>query len=497
MERLSGLDTSFLHLETPRVHMHVGMAAVLDPADMPGGYSFRRVADYIADRVARHREFRRRLVRVPFDLHHPVWVDDPDFDVIHHVRQVALPKPGGLREFGAMVGRISSTPLDRSRALWEAWVIEGLEDGRFGLMLKLHHAAVDGVSGARFLMHFLEPSPTPQALPPPPLHAAEALPNDAQLVAHAIRSRLGQPVQGARVLARTLRNYGLVVGRQLLSQEPAGGRPLRAPHAPFNASVSARRNLAMTRVPLSEIKQIKRVLGVTVNDVVLAIAGGALRSYLKRRNALPSDSLTAVCPISVRTETEMGDMNNKVSAMWSTLGTHLADPLERVRLISQVTASAKVEHHVMGADMLQEWAELAAPNMLRFAVRFYCDTRLADRHRPIHNLVLSNVPGPRVPLYLAGAKLEAVYPMGPVMEGAGLNLTVISYLDSMDFGFFVDDELVPDVWGLAADTNAAFAEIRAAALGPVTEPCDARAEETRAYASSPCYQHELDGDSRE
>jgi len=470
MERLSGLDTSFLCLETPRVHMHVGIAAVLDPAEMPGGYSFRRVADYIADRVARHREFRRRLLRVPFDLHHPVWVDDPDFDVIHHVHQVALPKPGGLRELGAMVGRISSTPLDRSRALWEAWVIEGLENDRFGLMLKLHHAAVDGVSGARFLMHFLELSPTPQALPPPPPHEAEAVPNDAQLVADAIRSRLKQPLQAARVLGRTLRNYGIVVGRQVLSEQPAGGRPLRAPHAPFNASVSARRNLAMARLPLSEIKQIKRALGVTVNDVVLAIAGGALRRYLERGNALPSDSLTAVCPISVRTEMEMGDMNNKVSAMWCTLGTHLPDPLERVRLISKVTAAAKVEHHMMGADMLQEWAEIAAPSMLRIAVRFYCDTRLADRHRPIHNLVLSNVPGPRVPLYLAGAKLEAVYPMGPVMEGAGLNLTVISYLDSMDFGFFVDGELVPDVWDLAADTNAAFAEIRAAALGSASEP---------------------------
>lgn len=464
MERLSGLDTSFLLLETPRVHMHVGIAAVLDPTEMPGGYSFRRVADYIADRVARHGEFRRRLMRVPFDLHHPVWVDDPDFDAIHHVRQVALPKPGDLREFGAMVGRISSTPLDRARALWEAWVIEGLENDRFGLMFKLHHAAVDGISGARFLMHFLEPSPAPSALPPPPPHAVEDLPTDAQLVSHAIRSRLRQPVQAVRVLGRTLLNYGNVVHRQMGSEEPAGGRPLRAPRAPFNASVSARRNLAMARLPLDEIKQIKRALDVTINDVVLAIAGGALRQYLTRHDALPSESLTAVCPISVRTETDSESMNNKVSAMWSTLGTHLPDPVERVRLISKVTASAKAEHQMMGADMLQEWAEIAAPNMLRIAVRFYYDTRLADRHRPIHNLVLSNVPGPRFPLYLAGAKLESIYPMGPVMEGAGLNLTVMSYMDSMDFGFFVDSELVPDVWDLVDDTYEAFEALRRAAL---------------------------------
>jgi WS/DGAT/MGAT family acyltransferase len=218
----------------------------------------------------------------------------------------------------------------------------------------------------------------------------------------------------------------------------------------------------MARLPLSEIKQIKGALDVTVNDVVLAIVGGALRGYLQRREALPSDSLTAVCPISVRTETEMAETNNKVSAMWCSLGTHLADPVERVRQISEGTAAAKMEHQIMGADMLQEWAEVAAPNMLRVAVRFYCDARLADRHRPIHNLILSNVPGPRVPLYLAGATLESIYPMGPVMEGAGLNLTVFSYRDSMDFGFFVDDPLVPDVWDLVDDTNVSFRALQRA-----------------------------------
>lgn len=470
MERLSGLDTSFLYLETPRVHMHVGLAAVLDPTQMPGGYSFQRVVDHIADRVARHHELRRRLVRVPFDLHYPLWVDDPDFDVIHHVHQVALPKPGGLREFGAMVGRISSTPLDRSRALWEAWVIEGLEDGRFGLMLKLHHAAVDGVSGARFLMHFLELSPGPSSLPPPPPRPNEDLLSDAQLLAHAIRSRLKQPLQAVQILGRTLFNYGSVIRKQLRSDEPPGGRPLRAPRTPFNASVSARRNLAMARLPLSGIKEIKRALDVTVNDVVLAIAAGALRRYLERRDALPSQSLTAVCPISVRNEMDAADMNNKVSAMWCTLGTDIPDPVERVRAISKVTAAAKAEHQIMGASMLQEWAEIAAPNMLRLAVNFYCDLHLADRHRPIHNLVLSNVPGPRVPLYLGGAKIEALYPTGPVMEGAGLNLTVLSYLDSMDFGFFVDSELVPDVWDLAADTRASFDELHGAATKGVAMP---------------------------
>ncbi|MEZ4288490.1 MAG: wax ester/triacylglycerol synthase family O-acyltransferase [Polyangiales bacterium] len=414
-------------------------------------------------RVQRNSAFRRRLVRVPFDLHHPLWVEDPNFDVIHHVRRVALPAPGGPEQFGEMIRRIISTPLDRSRALWEAWVIEGLSGNRFGLMLKFHHAAVDGVSGASLLMSLFDQSPEAAPYAPPQMPRPERIPSEMELIGHALRSRMKQPVEFAKVAGKTLFRFTDIVQRQLDPSQPVGGRPLNAPRTAFNASVSARRKFATARLSLSDIKEVKNALDVTVNDVVIAVAGGALRSYLQKKNALPNQSLTAVIPISVRNDDEADQANNKVSAMWTSLGTDIADPIARIKVINKSTRGAKEEQQAMGAETLQSWAELAAPRTFNMAMRFYSRMQLADYHRPVHNLVISNVPGPRFPLYLAGAKLEAIYPMGPVMEGSGLNLTVMSYLDSVDFGFLVDSELVPDVWELAAASDEAFKELRRAA----------------------------------
>ena len=463
MERLTGLDASFLYMETPQTPMHVGFATVLDPAEMSGGYSFHRIMEHISERVERTPAFRRRLVQVPFDLHHPLWIDDPNFDIIHHVRQVALPKPGSAQEFGEMVGRIIGTPLDRSRALWEAWVIEGLEGGKVGMMVKFHHAAVDGVSGAGLLMHLFDNSPNPPRAPAAPARQPEQIPSDLELVGHALRSRIKQPVELVQTVGKTVGRLGGMLRGQLDPDASAGARPLQAPRTMFNGSVTARRNLATARLPLSDIKEIKNALDVTVNDVVIAICGGALRHYLQSAQTLPNNSLTAVVPISVRTKEQIGEANNKVSAMWTTLGTNIADPVTRVKQINKVTIGAKREHRAMGAETLQQWAELAAPKTFNMAMRLYSKMQLADKLPPVHNLVISNVPGPRFPLYLAGAKLDAVYLMGPVMEGAGLNVTVMSYLESIDFSFLVDSELVPDVWALARAAEPSFKELRKAA----------------------------------
>ena len=462
MERLAGIDASFLYMETPQVHMHVGFACVLNPCDAPGGYDFDAVMKHVEERASCHRVFRRRLARVPFDLHHPIWVDDPDFDLIHHMHRVALPAPGGAEEFGAMVGRISSSPLDRSKPLWEIWIIEGLEGGRLGLALKMHHSVVDGVSGAGILMHLFDKSPT--TITPPARMSSEPdkVPNDVELFAYALQSRMKQPVEVMRTLGRTItKATGLL--RDMISEgRPAGTRPLGAPRTPFNGSISARRNLATTRLSFKEIREIKNALGCTVNDVILATAGGGLRTYLQGHDALPDASLTAACPVSVRTEEELGDFNNKVSVMWTSLATDSDDPLERVERIHKSTMIAKREFQAMGGDTLRSWAEFAGPRVFNLAVRAYSHQHLADRHRPVHNLVISNVPGPREALYLAGLKLESVYPTGPVMEGMGLNLTVMSYCGFVDFGFFVDSKLVPDAWELARSTKSAFEELREA-----------------------------------
>ena len=462
MERLAGIDASFLYMETPRVHMHVGFACILDPTDSPGGYDPDAVMKHVEERTSCHRVFRRRLVRVPFDLQHPLWVDDPDFDVIRHVHRVARPTPGGPEEFGAMVGRISSTPLDRAKPLWELWIIEGLEGGRVGLALRMHHSVADGVAGAGLLMHLFDKSRTTAATPPPLPREPETVPTDLELLAYGLRSRMKRPAVLARTIGETLQKATGLFRDQINERRPSGTRPLGAPRTPFNASVSSRRNLATTRVSFEEIRRIKNALGCTVNDVILATAGGGLRTYLQELDALPEASLTAACPVSVRTEAESLEFNNKVSVLWTSLATDTDDPIERVERIHANTLIAKREFQAMGGDTIQAWAEFAGPRVFNLAVRAYSRQHLADRHRPVHNLVISNVPGPRESLYLAGLELESVYLTGPVMEGMGLNLTVMSYAGFVDFAFFVDSKLVPDVWDLARATSRAFDELREA-----------------------------------
>jgi diacylglycerol O-acyltransferase len=466
MERLSGLDATFLYFETPTQHMHVSVVAVLDPSAMPGGYTFDAIQDLIASRLHLLPPFHRRLVRVPFDLHHPVWVEDPDFDIIHHVRRISCPAPGGPRELAAVCGRINSTPLDRSRPLWEAWVIEGLADGRFALLTKVHHCAVDGASGAELLVHLFgteraAPPPLPAA-PAPPEH----VPSEEELVRDALSLRARQPLEMLRLARRTASRVLGVARRRRDPGTVIGGTPLTAPRTRFNGAITARRNVAFARVPLASAKAIRKAAGATVNDVVLAICAGTLRRYLERHGELPKQPLVATCPISVRATETTRRSANRVSAMFASLATDVADPVARLRAIQSTTRGAKEEHNAIGADMLQNWAEFAAPTTFSLAARLYARMKLADRHRPVHNLVISNVPGPPFPLYLAGAELVAAYPMGPVFEGAGLNITVISYMGSLDFGFQADARAVPDLWDLAACVEPAFAELADAVGAP-------------------------------
>jgi len=357
-------------------------------------------------------------------------------------------------------GRINSTPLDRGRPLWEAWVIEGLADGRFAFLTKVHHCAVDGASGAELLVHLF--SVDRAAVTPPPAAPAspEHVPTETELVRHAVASRLRQPVEMAQLARRTASAVLDVVRRRRDPATPIGGTPLTAPRTRFNGAITARRSVAFARVPLAQVKAIRKATGVTVNDVVLALCAGTLRRYLLRHGELPPQPLIAVCPISVRDEAASTKPSaNRVSAMFTSLATDVADPLDRLRAIQSVTRGAKEEHNAIGADMLQNWAEFAAPTMFSLAARLYARMKLADRHRPVHNLVISNVPGPPFPLYLAGAELVAAYPMGPVFEGAGLNITVLSYMGSLDFGFNAAANAVPDLWDLASCVEPAFEEL--------------------------------------
>jgi len=463
MERLSGLDATFLYLETPSAHMHVAMTGIYNTSTMPGGYSFEAFRDHIVSRFHRIPAFTRRLVEVPFQLHHPVWIEDPNFDVDYHIRRTAVPEPGGRRELAEVAAQIASIPLDRTRPLWEVWVIEGLKQNRIGFVVKVHHSAIDGSSGAEIMteLYDLEAKPpeTPAANPTEPEH----IPSDLELVTYALASKLRRGRGMVPLIGRTVQGVANVVNNRRDPGGSVGAVPLTAPRAPWNGAISSQRSVAFARIPLDELKEVRRALDVKVNDIVLAVTAGALRLYLEGRDQLPDGPLLAVCPVSVRSADEMGGGGNKVSAMFTSLATDVDDPLERLRVIAASTVGAKAEHNAVGARMLTDWGEFAAPRTFAMASRLYSGMSLADHHRPIHNLVISNVPGPPFPLYLAGAELVAAYPMGPIMEGAGLNVTVLSYRDSVDFGFMADSALVPDVWDLAEHVTTAFNELKAAA----------------------------------
>jgi WS/DGAT/MGAT family acyltransferase len=459
MERLSGLDASFLYLETDAGHMHVAMVGIYDVSTMRDGYSFEALKDHIARRLHVVPPFRRRLVEVPLQFHHPVWIEDPDFDLDYHVRRITCPAPGGRRELGAVAGEIASVPLDRSRPLWEAWVVEGLKHDRVGFIVKVHHAAIDGASGAEIMTALYDL--TPDAEPTEPVELpAERVPNEVELLSYAAMSKLRRARDVVPLVTRTVGSVGSLVRNILDDDSKHGGVPLTAPRTPFNQSIGPSRSVAFARVPLDEAKAIKEALGVKVNDVVLELCAATLRRYLESHDALPDDPLLAVVPVSVRVDDEMGAGGNKVSAMFASLATNVADPAERLHAICESTEGAKEDHNAIGARTLTDWAEWSAPRTFGLASRLYSSMNLANSHRPIHNLVISNVPGPPFPLYLAGAELVAAYPMGPIMDGAGLNITVLSYRNHIDIGFLADADLVPDIWDVAAQVQPAFDELR-------------------------------------
>ena len=485
MERLSGLDSAFLAMETPTMHLHVGITAVIDPTTMTAPYSYTRLRSFIAGRLMTHPTFRRRVVEVPFGLNHALWVEDPDLDLDAHISRHVLPAPGGPRELADLTAAIVGVPLDRSRPLWEIHVVEGLHDGNVALIGKIHHAAVDGISGADLFVHLFDLTPTPaepttgvdpddtgvddgaatrggDATGPSPT-ATHRMPSDIELIGQALMSQARRTLTLPRLLGRTARTATQLVNRHRDPDAAVGAVPLRAPRTPWSAAISSERTVAFARVRLCDVKRVRAVFDVKVNDVVLAVVSGATRRYLAARDALPREPLVAMCPVSVRGEDERGCTDNRVSAMFVHLRTDVEDVVDRVRAIARTTRGAKEDHNAVGATFLQSWADHVAPNAYAVAARLYSRLNIADRHPPIYNVVVSNVPGPDFPLYLDGARLVATYPMGPVMEGAGLNVTVLSYLDNVDFGFLAGAELVPDVSELADHIDDAMAELLAAA----------------------------------
>ena len=466
-ESLSGLDSAFLSLETPTTPMHVMGVFVLDASGANGDYSYERVLRLIEQRAPGLAPFRRRLVEMPVGLDHPVWVDDPDLDVRSHVlREVAAP-PGSERILSDLVARFAAQPLDRTRPLWQLWVVEGLSEGRVALVFKLHHSVADGVSAALLLLRLLGSSlqdgeegalAAPVQSPP--------IPTSSQLLAHAVSRLPRRSVQFARLMLETAKSVPATIRSALGDTEgsPQVAMPFGAPRTPWNRAISSGRTVAFGAAPLADVKLVAAAFDATVNQVVLAACARTLRGYLQAHGGVPDAPLVAAIPVSLRGPEDAEAYGNRISAMLVHLPTHLAEPEEQLLAVRNHAASAKQRHDQVGAGSLGEWAEFLSTRLLEAAAGFYAKRELADHHRPLHNLVISNVRGPAAPLYAAGARLTAAYPLGPLMEGAGINITVMSYEGSVDFGIVACERAVPCASDIALGFGTAVAELHKIAL---------------------------------
>jgi WS/DGAT/MGAT family acyltransferase len=461
MQPLNGLDAAFLTLETPTSHLHVTGVLVFDPATMPGGYSFDRIRQFIGGRLDRVPAFRRRLVSVPLSLGRPVWVDDDGFDLDYHVRRAALPGPGGPEELAGFAADVAGRPLDRSKPLWEMWFVEGVEGGKVAMVAKMHHATIDGVSGANMMGHLLDLEPTPvEDARPIDEWRPERGPSDWELLSRAFVGRVMRRLHLARTTVGTVQAVTGAIGRRVLGRDGGGmATPFTAPSTPFNRAITPHRRVAMTTVPLADVKAVKDKFGTTINNVVLALCGGSLRRYLERHRALPDRPLLAAVPVSVRDDGDDAMGANQLSAMFVSLATEVADPVERLHQVSELARSARREHDASGGSMVLDLGELVSSRLFGIGARLFSQQRMADRVPTPVNLIVSNVPGPDFPLYFAGAKLDALYPLGPIYDGMGLNVTVLSYLDSVGFGFITCSELVPDLWDLASGVDESLREL--------------------------------------
>ena len=482
MRQLTALDAQFLNVESPTTVGHVGSLILLDPDTAPGGtWGLEAVRAVLEPRMHLAAPLRQRLIEVPLGLGRPYWVDDPHFDIEFHLRELALPAPGTQEQLGEQIARIHARPLDRTRPLWEAYVITGLQDGKAAYYSKIHHAAIDGVSGAEILETILDITPEPRVVEPErEMFVPRRLPSTVDLVRRGLTSAALNPVEIVRTVPRSLSyldelpgaaNFpgtGLissaagVVSRALGGGQHVGNRSLRAPRTPLNGHITPHRRFSFGSVPMSDVKLVKNHFDMTVNDVVMTLTASALRRWLLDHDALPGTPLVAAVPVSVRSKDghgeDAGEHGNHVSVMTAELPTHLADPLERLEFMRASMQEAKRHFEAVPATLLQDLSHVLPTALSGLAARTLF--RLATVPGVLFNLFVSNVPGPQLPLYIAGAKVEGIYPVSAVTDmTGGLNITLFSYDGDLDFGLIACREMVPDVWNLIGYLQDAMAEL--------------------------------------
>ena len=461
MERLGPQDASFLYLETPSNHNHVGGLAILDPSTGPGEtLRFDDLVTLISSRLHLVPRFRQKVVFPPIPIARPVWVDDVHFDIDFHLRRAALPAPCGRRELIDYVQRVISRPLDRTKPLWEMYLIEGMENGLVSILTKVHHAMIDGLSGVDIATAVFDFSPVPQVLSTPEW-TPEPEPDRATLAREALRDGIFHPLSGVTTA------FGRMLGAPVVAAGDIGstlggirtllGGGVMAPQSPFNRPVGPNRRFSMVEAPVQTFKDIKNALGGTVNDVVLATAaGGVHHLFVERGLATKGRVQRAMVPVSVRADHERAALGNRVSSIFVDLPVGPMSAKGRLRHITKETRHLKDSNEAVGAEFLMNIGSWAPPTIHAMAAR------TASRARFI-NLVVSNVPGPQIPMYIAGAKLLAQYPIMPIAENMGLSIAVTSLAGTMAFGITADWDTLPDIEILAEGMDGTILELRKAA----------------------------------
>jgi diacylglycerol O-acyltransferase len=469
MQQLSGLDASFLYLETPNSPMHISGLYIYTQETAPGGkVRFKQIIDHIAARVQHIPSLTRRLKTVPLNLDHPYWIDDGNFDPEFHIRHVALPAPGDWRQLCILVSRLHARSLDRSRPLWEIYVIEGLDNvegyppGCFAVFTKMHHAAVDGASGMEITaaIHDLEPNNAPEPFDSD--RTGEREPSALKLIAQSQINSIKQPLRFISVARNTVPGFARAFMQMRRGELESVGK---VPRTRFNGTVSPYRVFNGVSLPLGEIKQIKNAVeGATVNDVAVTIVGGALRRFLQAQKELPAESLVAMAPVNVRDTSEKGTGGNIVSTMSVLVRSDIEDARERLVAVHEATRNAKQMNNAVGAKSMTDYSQFIPSTLTAQAARLASRWHLVNQIKPIYNCVITNVPGPQVPLYNTGAKMISNFGTGPVVDGVGLFHVISSYCGEFTISATSCREMMPDPGFYRECLMASFEDLKAATL---------------------------------
>ncbi len=445
LNAVSGLDAAFLYAESPTSPMHIGSVLIIE-----GGLEYETFRRRIAARIHLIPKLRKRLVYVPMSIDYPYWADDPNFDLDLHMHRIALPKPGNWKELRRVTSQIFSEPLDQTRPLWSMTFVEGLDNipqvpkGSVALVSKIHHVAIDGMAGAGILGLLFDFSPEIPEEPTPEPWNPKPLPNEVSMIVKSTLSFAENPLKFPKLLTETLSasfKAGMVTRVQHADLPTSS---FSAPHTPLNGLRSARRVWNSAILSLDRLKTIRKTMGTTLNDVMLAVCAGALRRWLDEKGQLPIKPLVAMVPISVR-DSDGDDMNNQISSMLVQIATNVDDPIERLEVIHENTVRGKIYQSAMGAKTLAKMAEIVPFGVANQAARLYSRFQLAEMHAPIANCTITNVPGPQFPLYLSGHKLLSIMGLAPIIDGMGLIITIFSYNGLVTITSTSDAKTMPDI----------------------------------------------------